>query len=89
MLEPFSGQVIEGCPYIDRVIPYEFKTIHTYSSRSERNRFGAYVHYRAVIRDGQYDAAFVLKRSLSSALLVWAAGVPRRIGFGTEGRAFS
>lgn len=87
MLEPFSGQVIEGCPYIDNVIPYEFKTIHAYSSRSERNRFGAYFHYRAMIRDGQYDAAFVLKRSLSSALLVWAAGVPRRIGFGTEGRS--
>lgn len=86
MLEPFSGQVIEGCPYVDRIIPFEFKTIHTYSNRSERGRFSAYLHYRKVIREMRYDAAFVLKRSLSSALLVWAAGVPRRIGFGTEGR---
>jgi hypothetical protein len=29
MIEPFSGQVIEGCPYVDRVVPFEFKTIHT------------------------------------------------------------
>jgi heptosyltransferase-2 len=86
MLEPFSGQVIEGCPYVDRVIPFEFKTIHTYSSGSERSRLSAYLHYWKLIRQEQYDAAFVLKRSLSSALLVWAARVPHRIGFGTEGR---
>ena len=36
MLEPFSGQVIEGCPYVDRVIPFEIKTIHRYSGRSRR-----------------------------------------------------
>lgn len=86
MLEPFSGEVIEGCPYVDRVIPFEFKTIHSYSKESRRGRFSAYLHYRRLIRSEGYDAAFVLKRSLSSALLVWAAGVPRRIGFATEGR---
>ena len=86
MLEPFSGQVIEGCPYVDRVIPFEFKTIHTYSSRSQRSRISGYLYYRRLIRDGRYDAVFVLKRSLSSALLAWTARVPRRIGFATEGR---
>jgi heptosyltransferase-2 len=86
MLEPFSGQVIEGCPYVDRIIPFELKTIHKYSESSERGKFGAYVHYRSLIRRERYDAVFVLKRSLSSALLVWAARVPRRIGFATEGR---
>ena len=86
MLEPFSGQVIEGCPYVDRIIPFELKTIHKYSTGSERGRLGAYLHYRNLIRKERYDAVFVLKRSLSSALLVWAAGVPRRIGFATEGR---
>jgi heptosyltransferase II len=86
MLEPFSGQVIAGCPYVDRIIPFELKTIHKYSSGSDRSRWGAYFHYRTMIRMERYDAAFVLKRSLSSALLVWAARVPRRIGFATEGR---
>lgn len=88
MLEPFSGQVIEGCPYVDRIIPFELKTIHRYSSPTDRGRLSAYLHYRKLIRSGGYDAAFVLKRSLSSALLVWAARVPRRIGFATEGRRF-
>jgi heptosyltransferase II len=88
MLEPFSGQVIEGCPYVDHIIPFELKTIHKYSTRSDRSRLGAYLHYCSLIRGERYDAVFVLKRSLSSALLVWAARVPRRIGFATEGRQF-
>lgn len=86
MLEPFSGQVLEGCPYVDKVIPFELKTIHAYSSRSGRGKFGAFRHYWSLIRREGYDAAFVLKRSLSSAALVWTARVPRRIGFATEGR---
>lgn len=88
MLEPFSGAVIEGCPYVDRIIPFELRTIHRYSSRSERGKVAALLHYWRFIREGRYDAAFVLKRSVSSALLPWAARVPRRIGFATEGRAF-
>jgi heptosyltransferase-2 len=88
MLEPFSGQVIEGCPYVDRVIPFELKTIHRYSAGSDRGRLSAYLHYRSLIRNERYDAVFALKRSLSSALLVWASRIPRRIGFATEGRRF-
>ena len=86
MLEPFSGQVIEGCPYVDKVIPFELRTIHRYSKSTDRGKFAGNVHYWNMIRKEGYDAVFVLKRSLSSALLVWAAGVPRRIGFSTEGR---
>jgi len=86
MLEPFSGQVIEGCPYVDEIIPFEFRTIHTYSSQTDRGKLAGYIHYWKFIRGRGYDAVFVLKRSLSSALLARAANVPRRIGFATEGR---
>lgn len=86
MLEPFSGQVLEGCPYVDRTIPFEFKTIHKYSASSQRGKLAGYVHYWKLLRQEGYDAAFALKRSLSSALLIRAAGIPRRIGFATEGR---
>jgi lipopolysaccharide heptosyltransferase II len=86
MIEPFSGQVLEGCPYVDRTIPFEVKTIHRYSASSQRGRLAGYAHYWKLLRQEGYDAAFVLKRSLSSALLVRAAGIPRRIGFATEGR---
>ena len=86
MLEPFSGQVLEGCPYVDRVIPFELRTIHRYSKSTDRGKIAGNLHYWNLIRKERYDAVFVLKRSLSSALLVWAAGIPRRIGFATEGR---
>jgi len=86
MLEPFSGQVIEGCPYVDEVIPYEFKTVHKYIGTASRGKIAGSVHYRRLIKERSYDAVFVLKRSLSSALLVWSAGIKRRIGFATEGR---
>lgn len=87
MIEPFSGEVIEGCPYVDRVIPYEFKTVHTYVPRSRRGKLSGYLHYWRLIRREGYDLAFLLKRSFSSAFLAWAAGVPHRIGFATEGRS--
>lgn len=86
MLEPFSGQVLEGCPYVDRIIPFEFKTIHKYSAASQRGKLAGYLYYWNMLRREGYDAVFALKRSLSSALLVRAAGIPRRIGFSTEGR---
>jgi heptosyltransferase-2 len=86
MLEPFSGQVLEGCPYVDRIIPFEFKTIHKYSASSQRSKFAGLVYYWKFLRQEGYDAAFALKRSLSSALIIRAAGIPRRIGFATEGR---
>ncbi len=86
MLEPFSGQVIQGCPYVDRIVPFELRTIHRYSAQSDRGRIPGYLRCRRMISRERYDAVFVLKRSLSSALLAWTAGVPRRIGFATEGR---
>jgi len=86
MIEPFSGQVLEGCPYVDRIIPFEIKTIHQYSSQAKQGKVAGYLRTWRRIKQEHYDAAFVLKRSLSSALLVWAAGISRRIGFDTEGR---
>jgi len=86
LIEPFSGEVIAGCPYVDRVVPFTFKTIHKYSQASDRGKIAGHLHYRKLIAGERYDAVFVLKRSLSSALLVWAARIPRRIGFSTEGR---
>jgi len=86
MLEPFSGQVLAGCPYVDRIIPFEFKTIHKYSASSQRGKLAGYLHYWKLLRREGYDAVFALKRSLSSALLIRAVGIPRRIGFATEGR---
>jgi heptosyltransferase-2 len=38
------------------------------------------------LRALRFDKVYVLKRSLSSAVLAWMTGAPKRIGFDTEGR---
>lgn len=40
------------------------------------------------VREGTYDVAFIVNRSFRSALLTRLAGIPRRIGHATEGRAW-
>ncbi len=39
-------------------------------------------------RTGKFDAALILPRSFSSALMMFSARVPRRIGYRGEGRSF-
>lgn len=39
------------------------------------------------LRGGGFDAAILLKNSFGSALTVWLAGVPRRIGYARDGRS--
>lgn len=41
-----------------------------------------------LVKQGQYDIAFVVNRSFRSALVVRLAGIPMRIGHSTEGRGF-
>ena len=35
MLEPFSGQVLAGCPYVDRIIPFEYIRLYRNIERPE------------------------------------------------------
>jgi heptosyltransferase-2 len=72
MLASDSADLLRLCPYIN--------DIHLVSKNWWANV--------GQLRQGSYDTAFVLKRSFSSAAMAWAAGIPRRIGFNTEGRGF-
>jgi heptosyltransferase II len=38
------------------------------------------------LRARGYDRCYILRRAFSAALLAWLAGIPHRVGFGTEGR---
>lgn len=81
---PVSGDVISECPYVDNFIVFDTTRKHKYENTdAERKTFFSYVK---MIKDNKYDKAYVLKRSLSSALLVFLAGIKVRIGFDTEHR---
>jgi len=47
---------------------------------------GAFAKQLREVRSGRYDVAVIVNRSFRSALMAKLAGVPRRIGFPTEGR---
>lgn len=86
LVAPVSGDVLRHCPYIDNLIYFDTTRKHRYEQHGGEpmQSFWSYV---ARLRREKYDVAYVLKRSLSSAFLAFLAGIPRRIGFATEGRS--
>ena len=86
LVSPNSGEVIENCPYVDNFIYFDTTRKHKYEKgKGEKKSFWYYVKK---LRAEKYDKAYVLKRSLSSALLCYFAGIKERVGFDTENRAF-
>jgi heptosyltransferase-2 len=83
-----SGEILTHCPWINSLIFYCKKSENTPENPPENTvyikGFQALVQH---LKTQQYDWAFVLKRSLSSAMIPFLAGIPVRIGFNTEYRA--
>lgn len=87
MVAPVSGEVIEKCPYVDNFIYFDTTKKHRYENKDGQQKKDFW-HYVKLLRAEKYDKAYILKRSLSSAFLAFAAGIRERIGFNTEGRGF-
>jgi len=86
LVAPVSGEVIENCPYVDNFIYFDTTKKHRYENSSVKKKtFWSYVK---LLRKEKYDKVYVLKRSFSSALLAFLAGIPKRVGFDSEGRGF-
>ena len=84
LVAPVSGDIIKECPYVDNFIYFDTTRKHRYENDGgEKKTFWSYVK---LLREEKYDKAYVLKRSLSSAFLAFAAGIKERVGFDTEGR---
>lgn len=85
LVAPVSGEVIANCPYVDNFIYFDTTKKHRYEN-SEKQEKKNFFYYVKMLRKEKYDKTYVLKRSLSSALLAFLAGIPKRVGFDTEGR---
>lgn len=84
-----SGEVIENCPYVDNFIYFDTKKAKAKDEKQMSQAFkGSFWDYAKMLRAQKYDKAYVLKRSLSSAVLAFLAGIEERIGFDTECRGF-
>lgn len=86
LVAPKSGEIIENCPYVNNFIYFDTTRKHKYENVNERKK--SFFSYVKLLKKEKYDKAYVLKRSFSSAALVFLAGIKERIGFDTEGRGF-
>ena len=75
---PRVREILESIPGIDEIIVYDEEGIH-------RSPF-AKLRLIRELSQKKFDAAFLLHRSLTRALLVFCAGIPQRIGYDTKGR---
>jgi heptosyltransferase II len=82
-----SGELLQHCPYIDELVFFEKKGKDSASDVKPLVLQGFWEALR-YFKAEQFNTAFILKRSFSSAALVALAGIPQRIGFNTEGRGF-
>lgn len=98
LVAPQSGELLRNCPYIDNLLFFDTKGKSTPMARQATGSGiealpqnaetvpRSFWEYARFLRRNHYDTAFVLKRSFSSAVLAWLAGIPQRVGFDTEGR---
>ncbi len=77
---PAGAAVLANHPAVDRIIAYDKK-------RTERGLVSA-LRLARRLRATAYDVAIIPHRSIRSASLCCAAGIPRRIGFSTSAGRF-
>ncbi len=74
LTRPFLADLYRGATGVDEVILHETGSVKSWASTARK------------LKTHPFDAALVLPRSFSSALLVFSARIPRRIGYACEGR---
>ena len=70
---PRIREVLAHCPDVDEIIVYDEKGRH----RTPWGLLGLIVQ----LRGRHFDAAFLLHRSFTRALMVYLAGIPQRVGY--------
>ena len=88
VVSPNSGEILTHCPWINSLIFYCKKHENTPENPTENTVYiKGFQSLVTHLKTQKYDWAFVLKRSLSSAVIPFLAGIPTRIGFNTEYRS--
>lgn len=84
--EPVSGDTLALCPYKNDLLYYapRLQGEKKRAAKFPTSLFGA----ARFLRARRYDRCYILRRSFSSAILPLLAGIPHRVGFATDGRAW-
>jgi heptosyltransferase-2 len=78
LTKPWVGGLFAGHPAVDRVIEYRTGDAH--------RGFGGRWRLTRQLKEGRFDLAVLFPNSLDAALTPWLAGIPRRVGYPTDGR---
>ena len=77
---PRIKEILESCPFVDRILIYDEKGEHKSIIKKIKLIFQ--------LRRQNFDIAFLLHGSLTRAFIVFLAGIPARVGYGTKKRGF-
>lgn len=79
LAKPWVASLLAGQPGVDRVLVYETEGRHA----GLRGR----IALGGTLRAECFDLALLLPNSLDAAIGPWLARIPRRLGYGTDGRS--
>ncbi len=74
------GEMLNGHPGVDAVM--------TYSHHGEHQGLLGIWNLIRLVRNQQFDHAVLFQNAFEAAAIAWAAGIPSRIGYATDGRSF-
>ena len=80
LVPPRGLDLLKGNPHLNEVIPLE-----------EERGPGQWRHWRPLLRrlrESRFDTAYLFHPSFTRTLLIWAAGIPNRIGYRTWKRGW-
>lgn len=75
---PLVAELFTFHSLCDRVIVFDKKKDH--------RGFGGLLRFSRLLRSERFDLAILLQNAIEAAVMAWLAGVPRRIGYATDGR---
>ena len=80
LVKPAVAELFQQHPAIDRILVYEHRGRHA--------RLSGKWALGSELRRARFDLAILFQNAFEAALLAFLAGIPRRYGYGTDGRGF-
>ena len=80
VVDAMGYELLRYCPYVDHFFIYEKRGVHHRSVREN-------LRFVRDLRSFRFSHSLHFKRFRRNGFLAWAAGIPRRVGFETDGKA--
>ena len=77
LVKPWVADLFAAADFIDEIVPY-----------NRRPGLRGLLQFARVLRQKNFDAAILLQNAFEAAALAFAARIPVRVGFPTDGRRF-